>query len=137
LPVDWFTTVKVASAATDLRRYDESRRTPRLPAAAGVPSRADNEPASGRLAETLRGSRRRADDFYQGEIARSIAAPERPAGALSAEDLAGIERIIPARHPRGMCYRGTRDDRGADLARVLGNGCRARFTAAAPAISKR
>src|SRR6516164_10602657 len=26
LPVDWFTTVKVASAAVDLRRYDESRR---------------------------------------------------------------------------------------------------------------
>jgi len=26
LPVDWFTTVKVASAAADLRRYDESRR---------------------------------------------------------------------------------------------------------------
>src|SRR5882724_519722 len=26
LPVDWFTTVKVASAAADLRRYPESRR---------------------------------------------------------------------------------------------------------------
>jgi gamma-glutamyltranspeptidase/glutathione hydrolase len=26
LPVDWFTTVKVASAAADLRRYEESRR---------------------------------------------------------------------------------------------------------------
>ena len=26
LPIDWFTTLKVASAAADLRRYDESRR---------------------------------------------------------------------------------------------------------------
>src|SRR6516162_9627515 len=101
LPVDWFTTVKVASAAADLRRYEESRRIwlpdglpPVCPADAG-----DASLPLGRLAETLeRLAETGPDDFYQGEIARSIAADTRAAGGvLSVEDLGRYRaRIVPA-----------------------------------------
>ena len=101
LPVDWFTTIKVASAATDLRRYDESRRI-WLPDGLPPVCPADADHASlplGRLAETLqRLAEAGPDDFYQGEIARSIAADSHAAGgALTATDLAGYRaRIVPA-----------------------------------------
>ena len=101
LPVDWFTTVKVASAAADLRRYEESRRVwlpDGLPPV--CPADADNLSLPlGRLAETLeRLAEAGPDDFYQGEIARSIVADTRAAGGvLSAEDLAHCRaRIVPA-----------------------------------------
>ncbi|MGC2201226.1 MAG: gamma-glutamyltransferase [Stellaceae bacterium] len=108
LPVDWFTTIKVASAAADLRRYEESRRIwlrDDLPPV----SPPDNSSLSlplGRLADTLE---RLADagpeDLYEGEIAQSIAADAQAAGSfLSSEDLARCRaRIVP---PLEIGYRG-------------------------------
>ncbi len=128
LPVDWFTTVKVASAAADLRRYEESRRVwlpDGLPPV--CPADADNVSLPlGRLAETLqRLAEAGPDDFYQGEIARSIAADTRAAGGvLSVEDLGRYRaRIVPA---LDIPYRGAAFQTapgmtaGPTLARVLG-----------------
>ena len=101
LPVDWFTTVKVASAAAELRLYDESRRVwlpDGLPPVC-PPERDTLNLPLGRLADTLeRLAAAGPDDFYQGEIARSIVADVRAAGGvLSAEDLAGCRaRVMPA-----------------------------------------
>jgi gamma-glutamyltranspeptidase/glutathione hydrolase len=127
LPVDWFTTVKVASAAADLRRYDESRRIwlpDGLPPI--CPPDADNVSLPlGRLAETLeRLATAGPDDFYRGEIARSIAADTRAAGGvLSAEDLSRYRaRVVPA---LDIPYRGAAFQTaagmtaGPTLARVL------------------
>jgi gamma-glutamyltranspeptidase/glutathione hydrolase len=135
LPVDWFTTVKVASAATDLRRYDESRRIwlpDGLPPV--CPADADNMSLPlGRLVETLeRLAQAGPDDLYQGEIARSITADSRAAGgALAAEDLAQCRaRIAPA---LDIPYRGTVFQAasgmtaGPTLARVLGRLRERRF----------
>ncbi|HMD66971.1 MAG TPA: gamma-glutamyltransferase [Stellaceae bacterium] len=101
LPVAWFTTLKVANAAADLRRYEESRRVwlpdglpPVCPSDGDIPRL-----PLGRLAETFeRLAEAGPDDFYTGEIARSIAADTEAAGGfLSAEDLAGCQaRIVPA-----------------------------------------
>jgi gamma-glutamyltranspeptidase / glutathione hydrolase len=101
LPVDWFTTVKVASAAPGLRRYEESRRIwlpnglpPVLPA-----DRDAMRLPLGRLAATLeRLAVTGPDDFYRGELAAEIATDLSEAGAfLSAEDLAGCRaRLVPA-----------------------------------------
>jgi len=101
LPVDWFTTIKVASAASDLRRYDESRRVwlpDGLPPVCPPESDTMSLPL-GRLAETLdRLAEAGPDDFYAGEIADSITADARAGGGfLSLEDLAGCRaRIVPA-----------------------------------------
>jgi len=140
LPVDWFTTVKVASAAADLRRYEESRRVwlpdglpPVCPADADSPSL-----PLGRLAETLqRLAEAGPDDFYQGEIARSIAADTRSAGGvLSAEDLGRYRaRIVPA---LPIPYRGATFQTapgmtaGPTLARVLGRLAERRFDGGSP-----
>ena len=135
LPVDWFTTIKVAAAAADLRRYDESWRVwlpdglPPVP-----PPEAENPRLLlGRLPDTLeRLAEAGPDDFYQGEIARSIAADVRTAGGvLSAEDLAGCRaRILPALE---IPYRGTTFQAapgmtaGPTLARVLEQLAERRF----------
>ncbi len=101
MPVDWFTTVKVASAAADLRRYEESRRVwlpDDLPPVCPPDSDSMSVPL-GRLAETLeRLAETGPADFYEGEIARSIVADTRAGGGvLSAEDLAGCRaRIVPS-----------------------------------------
>ena len=108
LPVDWFTTVKVASAAADLRRYEESRRV-WLPDALPPVCPPENDNMSlplGRLADTLEWLAETGPaDFYEGEIARSIVADTRAGGGvLSAEDLAGCRaRIVP---PLEIPYRG-------------------------------
>jgi gamma-glutamyltranspeptidase/glutathione hydrolase len=101
LPVDWWVTVKSASAAADLRRYDESRRIwlpDDLPAAA--PANGEAPPlVLGRLAETLaRLAEFGPDDFYQGEIAQAIAADVAAGGGvLSVEDLAACRaRTVPS-----------------------------------------
>ncbi len=101
LPVDWFTTVKVASAAAELRLYDESRRVwlPHGLPPVCPPERDTLNLRLGRLADTLeRLGAAGPDDFYQGEIARSIVADVREAGGvLSAEDLTGCRaRVMPA-----------------------------------------
>lgn len=101
LPVDWFTTVKIASAAADLRRYEESRRV-WLPD--GLPPVCPSDSDSmtlplGRLAETLeRLAETGPADFYKGDIARSIVADTRAGGGvLSVEDLAGCRaHIVPS-----------------------------------------
>ena len=101
LPVDWFTTVKVASAAADLRRYEESRRVwlpGDLPPVCPPDSDSMTLPL-GRLADTLeRLAETGPADFYEGEIARSILTDTRAAGGvLSAEDLAGCRaRVMPS-----------------------------------------
>ncbi len=101
VPVDWFTMVKVAVAAAELRLYDESRRI-WLPD--GLPPVCPPGPemmnlSLGRLADTLeRLAAAGPDDFYTGEIAHSIVADVRAAdGVLSAEDLAHCRaRVMPA-----------------------------------------
>src|SRR5215472_7053134 len=140
LPVDWFTTVKVASAAADLRRYDESRRIwlpDGLPPI--CPAETDNVSLPlGRLAETLqRLAEAGPDDFYQGEIARSIVADTRAAGGvLSVEDLGRYRaRIVPS---LDIPYRGATFQTapgmtaGPTLARVLGRLAEQRFTGGSP-----
>jgi gamma-glutamyltranspeptidase / glutathione hydrolase len=135
LPVDWFTTVKVASAAADLRRYDESRRVwlpDGLPPI--CPPDADNVSLPlGRLADTLEKlAKAGPDDFYQGEIARSIAADTRAGGGvLSTEDLGRYRaRIVPA---LDIPYRSATFQTapgmtaGPTLARVLGRLAKQRF----------
>jgi gamma-glutamyltranspeptidase / glutathione hydrolase len=100
LPVDWFTTVKVAAAAAELRLYDESRRLwlpDGLPPVA--PPESELHLPLGRLADTLdRLATAGPDDFYRGDIARAIAADLRAAAAmLSADDLAECRaRVMPA-----------------------------------------
>jgi gamma-glutamyltranspeptidase/glutathione hydrolase len=101
LPVDWYVTLKVATEAETLRRYDESRRIylpnglpPVGPAAGDPPSI-----VQGRLADTLaRLAEYGPDDFYAGDIARAIVADIADGGGfLSAEDLAGCRaRTVPS-----------------------------------------
>ena len=101
VPVDWFTTVKVANAASELRLYDESRRVwlpDGLPPVC-PPERDSMSLRLGRLADTLeRLATAGPNDFYDGDIARSIATDARAAGGvLSAEDLAGCRaQLTPA-----------------------------------------
>src|SRR5437870_1418189 len=85
LPVDWWVTVKTASAAADLRRYDESRRL-WLPDGLPPSCPPSGEPPSlvnARLAETLaRLAEGGPEDFYQGEIAAAIAADVAAGGGV-------------------------------------------------------
>ena len=128
LPVDWFTTLKVANAAADLRRSEESRRIwlpnglpPVCPPDGEIPML-----PLGRLAETLQQlAAAGPDDFYRGDIARSIATDTQAAGGfLSADDLGSPQaRIVPALE---IPYRGVRFQTtpgmtaGPTLAEVLG-----------------
>src|SRR5438552_16028992 len=101
LPGDWWVTMQSASAAADLRRYDESRR---IWLADGLPPAAppNGEPPAlslGRLADTLaRLAEYGPDDFYQGDIAAAIVADTSTAGGvLSADDLAQCAaRLVPS-----------------------------------------
>jgi gamma-glutamyltranspeptidase / glutathione hydrolase len=108
--IDWWLTVKTAYAAADLRRYEESRRV-WLPDGLPPSAPADGESPRlvlGRLPETLaRLAEAGAQDFYEGEIARAIAADVAAAGGvLAAEDLALCRaRILPALE---ILYRGAR-----------------------------
>jgi gamma-glutamyltranspeptidase / glutathione hydrolase len=136
LPVDWFTTLKVANAAADLRRYEESQRIwlPNgLPPVCPPDGEAPMLPL-GRLAETLaRLAEAGPDDFYIGEIARSIAADTRAAGGfLSADDLGRCRpRAVPVLE---IAYRGARVHAtpgmtaGPTLAEVLGRLAASRFS---------
>jgi gamma-glutamyltranspeptidase / glutathione hydrolase len=138
LPIDWFTTLKVANAAADLRRYDESRRI-WLPAGLPPVCASDGDVPRlplGRLAETLaRLAEAGPEDFYHGEIARAIAADTRGAdGFLSVDDLADCRaRIVPSLH---IAYRGVAVQTtpgmtaGPTLAAVLERLGRQRFGAA-------
>ena len=98
LPQDWFTTLKIANSAAILRKYDESARIylpGGLPPVAPYQGRPGYFPL-GRLADTLdhlahAGLR----DFYEGDVARSIAADAQAlGGVLDADDLRRCEARI-------------------------------------------
>ena len=122
LPQDWYTTLKVANAAAVLRLYAESARI-YLPN--GLPPVAPYQGtpgffALGNLPATLE---RLADaglrDFYEGEVAASVAQDVREmGGVLSAADLAGLPRPRAAGGGRALGGAAPparqRLDRGAD-----------------------
>ena len=109
LLVDWWTTLMIASSAADLRRYPAS-------AAAYLAGRPAAERAMGHQAKRAaaagqaqgddgasRGQGPR--DFYQGDLARSIAADiQDDGGALSVDDLAAFRAHL--REPLAIPYRG-------------------------------
>lgn len=137
LPVDWFTTIKVAAAAAELRLYDESRRIwlpDGLPPVCPPEDHGLNLPL-GRLAETLvRLATAGPDDFYTGDIAQAIAADLGAADAfVSAEDLALCRaRVMPALEMpyRGAVLQGAPGmTAGPTLAFVVGRLTRQRFAA--------
>jgi len=98
LPQDWYTTLKIANSAKVLRLYPESARV-YLPD--GLPPVAPYQGAPGffrlgRLPETLERLREAGwRDFYEGEVAASLAADIRDmGGVVSAEDLRGCRAEI-------------------------------------------
>jgi gamma-glutamyltranspeptidase/glutathione hydrolase len=101
LPQDWYTTLKVANSAAVLRKYPESARVylpnglPPTPPYQGAPGffRQGNLP--GTLRHLAQAGLR---DFYEGDIAASIAADiAAMGGVLSADDLRDCQaRILPA-----------------------------------------
>ena len=101
LPQDWFTTLKVGTSASVLRRYTESARI-YLPD--GLPPVAPYQGSPGffrlgALAETLEQlSRSGLHDLYEGDIAAAIAGDVRQmGGVLDADDLRSCQaRIMPA-----------------------------------------
>ncbi len=110
LCVDWYTTLRITAAASDLVRFKGTRE---LFLPAGLPAVGDWEGKLPRislpgLAQTLRRlATAGADDFYRGEIARSIVADTAALGGkLSLEDL-GAYRVNrgPA---RTVAYRDAR-----------------------------
>ena len=109
LAVDWWTTLQIASTAADLRRYPASAAAylvDGLPPNAQWGIRSSVRLPQDRLKAMLahlaaQGPR----DFYQGDLARSIAADVKAAGgALSVEDLAAFR--AHRREPLVIPYRG-------------------------------
>ena len=101
LPQDWFTTLKVANAASVLRLYPESARI-YLPNGLPPVTPYQGSPGFfrlGALPETLeRLARAGFRDFYEGDVARALIADVKEmGGVLSAADLAECQpRILPA-----------------------------------------
>ena len=100
LPQDWFTTLKVANAAAVLRLYPESARI-YLPGGLPPVPPYQGDPGAfllGRLPDTLEHlARAGLQDFYEGDVAASIAADVAAMdGVLDADDLRGCSaRIVP------------------------------------------
>lgn len=112
MQVDWYGTLKIASAAADLSGFEHSRRVFLPDGLVPVGEWAGPLPSI-RLGELARTLRRLADagaaDFYQGEIAGDIVADAGPLGIrLSAEDLAAYRPHI-SEVERGS-YRGAEID---------------------------
>jgi gamma-glutamyltranspeptidase/glutathione hydrolase len=111
LLVDWLTTEIVATGAADLRRYPASRDAyliDGLPPAAPWGIRSEVRLPQARLAATLAalaaGGPR---DFYEGDLARRIAADIRAEGGyVSMADLAAYRAVL--REPLVIPYRGGR-----------------------------
>ena len=101
LPQDWYTTLKIASSASVLKLYDESARI-YLPG--GLPPVAPYQGTpgflkQGNLAATLeRLSSAGLDDFYRGDVARTLVADVKAlGGVLNAADLSNCQsRVFPA-----------------------------------------
>jgi gamma-glutamyltranspeptidase/glutathione hydrolase len=94
LLIDWFATEAIASAAIDLRRYPASCEAflpDGLPPAPAWSARTQVRLSQQRLAQTLRKlAQAGARDFYEGGLARLVAAEiQRAGGSLSVSDLAG------------------------------------------------
>ncbi|WP_029586616.1 gamma-glutamyltransferase family protein [Bradyrhizobium sp. URHD0069] len=109
LSVDWWTTLAIASAAADLRRYPASAAVylqDGLPPHPQWGIKASVRLPQDRLKATLahlavQGPR----DFYEGDLARAIAADvQAGGGALSVEDLAAFRAHV--REPLAVPYRG-------------------------------
>jgi gamma-glutamyltranspeptidase / glutathione hydrolase len=109
LLIDWWTTLMISSSAADLRRYPASAAAylndglPPNPQW-GIRSvvRMPQQQLQGSLAHLASAG---AHDFYQGDLARSIARDIRAAGgSLSVEDLAAFRAHV--REPLKIPYRG-------------------------------
>jgi len=104
LLVDWWTTLMIASSAVDLRRYPASAAAylqDGLPPNAQWGIRSTVRLPQDRLKATLEQLARRGPrDFYEGEIARSIASDiQASGGALSVADLAAFAPMFASRSP--------------------------------------
>jgi gamma-glutamyltranspeptidase/glutathione hydrolase len=140
LPVDWYTTLRIATSARDIARYSEaaSMYLPGGFAPVTLPGAERVHVAMPALAETLRrlaiAGRR---DFYEGAIARKIAGDAEAAGAvLRADDLASYAaRMV---EPLAFRYRGVdllsagALTAGPTLARALGAIGRSALSGDAP-----
>jgi gamma-glutamyltranspeptidase/glutathione hydrolase len=109
LLVDWFTTELVATGAADLRRYPASRDrflVDGLPPVAMWGIKSEVRLPQAALAATLKAlADGGARDFYEGDLARSIAADiQADGGYLSLADLAQFRAEVRA--PLSIPYRG-------------------------------
>ncbi|MGY3123821.1 gamma-glutamyltranspeptidase/glutathione hydrolase [Bradyrhizobium sp. S3.14.4] len=109
LLVDWWTTLTIAASAADLRRYPASAATflkDGLPPSAPWGIKSETRLPLATLKATLShlaaaGPR----DFYQGDLAKSIASDiKADGGSLSVEDLAAFRAHL--REPLAIPYRG-------------------------------
>jgi gamma-glutamyltranspeptidase/glutathione hydrolase len=108
LEVDWWTSLMIATAAADLRRYPASAATflkDGLPPQPQWGIRSELRLPLDRLHATLSHlAAQGPDDFYRGELATSIAADVRAGGgSLSVEDLAAFRAEV--RRPLAIPYR--------------------------------
>ena len=109
LAVDWWTTLMIASSAADLRRYPASAAAyllDGLPPNAqwGIKSRV-SLPQDTLKATLSHLAAQGPRDFYQGDLARSIAADvQAGGGTLAVEDLASFRAFL--REPLAIPYRG-------------------------------
>jgi gamma-glutamyltranspeptidase/glutathione hydrolase len=109
LLVDWWTTLTIASAATDLRRYPASAAAflkdglpPSPPWSIEAETRMPQEKLKATLSHLAEAGPR---DFYQGDLAKSIASDViADGGSLSVEDLAAFRSHL--REPLAIPYRG-------------------------------
>ncbi|MCK1379682.1 gamma-glutamyltransferase, partial [Bradyrhizobium sp. 24] len=109
LLVDWWTTLTIAASAADLRRYPGSAATflkdglpPSAPWGIKSETRLPLDALKVTLAHLADAGPR---DFYQGDLARSIASDiKADGGALSVEDLAAFRAHL--RDPLAIPYRG-------------------------------
>ncbi len=128
MPIDWYLTLRVATMAADLARYPSTRAIwlpnglPPVSAAGAPLSRLKLSGLAGTLRRLAKAGRR---DFYEGEIADSIARDLHSMGGnLTREDLAEYRaRIVP---PLECGYRDARVflapglTGGASMAETLG-----------------
>ncbi|MDA9426376.1 gamma-glutamyltransferase [Bradyrhizobium sp. CCBAU 53380] len=109
LLVDWWTTLMIASTAADLRRYPASAETflrdglpPNAPWGIKAETRLPQDKLKATLAHLAAAGAR---DFYQGDLAKSIASDiKADGGSLSVEDLAAFRAHL--REPLAIPYRG-------------------------------